>query len=102
MTKNDSENGIGNHILSTSANMMGICFVIISFVYLSGIRHKPLLDEFCSMTMLLFLASCILSYCSIRSKNNKVFLERYADSIFILALSFMGITSIFIVLGIII
>jgi hypothetical protein len=102
MEKNDSGNGIGTQILSTSANMIGICFVIISFVYVSGISHKTLLDEFCAITMLLFLASCILSYCSIRSMNNKIFFERYADSLFILALGFMGIASILIVLGIII
>ena len=102
MAKNDEGNGLSKHILSTSANLMGICFVVISFVYVSGIRHKTLLDEFCALTMILFLASCILSYCSMRSLNNKDFFERYAVSIFILALSFMVLASILIVFGIII
>ena len=102
MVKNDSGNGISNHILSTSANMMGICFLIISLISVSGIRHKTLLDEFCSITMLLFLASCILSYCSIRSMKNKVPFEKYADSVFLLGLGFIGVASILIVLGIII
>jgi hypothetical protein len=101
MGQNDSGNGISNHILSTSANMMGICFVIISLVSVSGLRHKTLLDELSSMAMLLFLASCISSYCSIRSVNNKVPYEKCADFIFILALGFMGIVSSLIALGII-
>jgi hypothetical protein len=101
MDRNHQANGIGNHILSTSANMLGICFVIISVVSVSGMRHKTLLDELSSIAMLQFMASCILSYCSIRSAKNQVSLERCADLIFMSALGFLSILSVIIVFGII-
>jgi len=101
MAQNNSGNGIGNHILSTSANMLGICFVIISIITVSGMHHKTFLDELCSIAVFLFMASCILSYCSIRSTKNQVTLEKWADLIFITALVYLSIISIIIVLRII-
>ena len=101
MSQNDAKNGLGNHILSTSANMLGICFVIISVISVSGMHHKTLLDELCAIAMLLFMGSCMLSYASLRSTNNQVSLEKWADLIFIAALGFLSVVSVVIVLGII-
>ena len=64
-------------------------------------HHKTFLDELCSIATFLFMASCILSYCSIRSTKNQVALEKWADLILITALVYLSIISIIIVLRII-
>ena len=99
---NDMGNSISNHILSTSSNLLGICFVMISIIRISGIHHRTFLDRLTSIAGLLFLASSLLSYASIRSIKNTIVYEKWADLIFISGLIFLSSVSIVMVLGFIV
>lgn len=82
--------GKTHHILGTSANLMGICFVIITGIKLTDKAAQTYADDICLLAALLFLASCLLSYLSIRNMDrSSEWLERWADHGFILGIGFL-------------
>lgn len=85
----DSNPGIANHILPTSATMTGVCVTVISIVRLTeATRHiSTMIDNVFAMTGLVFLISCFLSYTSMRSPRLAGRLEKYADVFFMVGLS---------------
>jgi hypothetical protein len=95
MEQTDPGNPKSNHILSASSNLLGICFLIFSIVRTSSMYEKTMLDDLCLVAILLFMASSVLSYISIRSTKNGDSYEKYADVIFISALSFLCLITIF-------
>lgn len=99
MARNDSENSISHHILPTSANLLGICFLIFSIIRISGINGKTIVDELCLIAILLFMCSCILSYFSLRSIKHPASYERWADTIFIIGLGFLCLVTVVTALG---
>jgi multisubunit Na+/H+ antiporter MnhF subunit len=72
--------------------MLGVCMTVISIVKLTqsnrGIPHW--VDDLLALDALIFLASSIFSYLSIRSNSKKVYFEDIADKFFMLALLCMG------------
>ena len=72
------------YIINASANLLGICFVIITGLKLSGVALYTLADEVAMFASIGFMSSLILSYLSIRTKRDTTN-ERIADIIFILA-----------------
>jgi uncharacterized membrane protein YoaT (DUF817 family) len=101
MTENNPQNSKSHHILSASSNLLGICFLIFSIIRVSRMHEKTLLDDLCLVGILLFMAASVLSYISIRSHNNQESYEKYADTIFISALSFLCLITIVTVLGLV-
>ena len=99
MAQNNSGNSKSHHILSTSSNLLGICFLIFSIVRSSKMQEKTLLDDLCLVAIILFMISSLLSYISIRSKKNQDSYEKYADVIFISALGFLCLITMLTVLG---
>jgi hypothetical protein len=99
MTQKDSAYLKSHHILPTSSNLLGICFLIFSIVRSSEMQDKTLLDDLCLVAVLLFMITSLLSYISIRSTKNQDKYERCADAIFIGALGFLCLITIFIFLG---
>lgn len=85
--------GIANHILPTSATMSGVCVTVISIVRLTeATRHiSTIIDDVFAMTGLVFLISCFLSYAAMRKQRFLGRLEKYADSFFMVGLSMMVI-----------
>ena len=85
----ESNTGIANHILPTSATMTGVSVTVISIVRLSeATRHiSTVIDNVFAFTGLVFLISCFLSYISMRSQRQAARLERYADTFFMIGLS---------------
>ena len=85
-------NNLSGHILSTSGPMLGVCMTVISIVKLTqtnrGIAYW--VDDLLALDALIFLASSIFSYLSIRSNSKKVYFEDIADKFFMLALLCMG------------
>ena len=80
------------HILSTSANLMGICFVIITGLRITNRAAKTCADEICLGAAFCFLVSCFFSYLSLRStKETKLPWEVWADYGFL-----AGITGLFV------
>ncbi len=98
VTQQKSETGqrreirLADHILPTSATMVGVCMTVISVAKLipkHGISRHAV--ELLAFDGLLFLGSATLSYFSIRRGSVAASYERIADIIFLLALAIMVI-----------
>jgi hypothetical protein len=81
-------NNTSQHILSTSANLLGFCLFIITSLHISNKTEGTLIDEFTSIIALLLTVSSIFSFISIRTKNadREEKMERIADCFFIISL----------------
>ena len=80
--KNDSNNS--PHILNTSANLLGLCFVVLTSLKLLNLEKQSLMDEFTTAAFLLFMGSCLLSFLSIRKLTKRAdFYEIVAEYIFL-------------------
>ncbi len=81
-------NDTSQHILSTSANLLGFCLFGITSLHISNAIASSIIDEFTSVIALLLIFSCFFSFISIRTKDQqkeKRF-ETIADYLFILSL----------------
>ncbi len=76
------------HILTTASNLLGICFILITGIKFTNVNLTTYADEVATFASILFLISCILSYVSLRSEDEKDELrfESWADGCFILGL----------------
>ena len=89
-TAHHGESRLADHILPSSATMIGMCMTVISLAHLipqqSISRH---VNEMLAFDSLLFLGSAMLSYFSIRHPKKADKFERMADVIFLFAISLM-------------
>jgi len=84
-----------SHILNASSNLLGICFILITSFRVLHLSNTTFFDELSVLALVLFMASCILSFLSIRSKSSKSALyENIADGIFLSGLIVLFITTI--------
>jgi len=101
----DEKNGkstISNHILPTASNLLGLCFVILSFMKVTKMGLETIIDELVAVAIVLFLAASVLSYVSIRTASQKADrYEKVADVIFLSGLSLLTITALVVVFEII-
>jgi len=81
-------NKTSQHILNTSANLLGFCLVVITSLHISSYSEASLIDELTSSIALFLICSCLLSFISIKTTNAKLEkqLEMAADYLFVLAL----------------
>ena len=103
MSENVNEKkNVSRHILPTSANLLGLCFVILSFIkfWCRG-RIETIIDELLGVAVILFLVSSILSYASMRSKGKTEVFEKMADIIFLGGLVFLSAISLILVFEVI-
>jgi hypothetical protein len=77
-------NNTSQHILSTSANLLGFCLFIITSLHFTSKTENSWIDEFTSVIALMLTLSCIFSFVSIRTHDEKQehFLEKIADYLF--------------------
>ncbi len=79
-------NDLSQHILPTSAQLVGVCLTVISLIKVLHIGQMgSLLDKFLAVDAVLFTISATLSYASMRNRE-AARLERYADQLFVLGL----------------
>jgi multisubunit Na+/H+ antiporter MnhG subunit len=97
MVENEGRNNISRHILPTSSNLLGLCFVILTFIKLSKIANETIIDETIGVIIFSFLVSSILSYTSMRAKRKFELYEKIADLIFLLGLFLLAVISLVIV-----
>lgn len=87
------EEDIAIHIFSTSATMVGICLTVIGFfkVLFQMKAIGTLGDDLLAVDALLFLIACVLSYWALRGRSarRRRITEKFADIIFLVALSMM-------------
>lgn len=88
-------NGTSQHILSTSANLLGFCLFVLTSIHLSDSSKKSYINEFTSIIALLLIVSVIFSFLSIRAKKieNEIKYENIADFFF-----FVSIIGIFLII----
>lgn len=85
------------HILNTSSNLLGICFIVLTSLKLLKMQGETLVDEFTAGAMILFMVSCILSFLSIKGKGRSG--DRYeniADILFLIGLFCLFVTTMLI------
>jgi len=89
-------NNTSQHILNTSANLLGFCLIVITSLHIANKYETHLIDEFTSLIAVILIFSCIFSFTSIRTKNQnrQKLLENIADYFFLSAL--LGILTIII------
>jgi hypothetical protein len=97
----NNRNDISHHILPAASNLLGICFVILSFMKVTKAGLETIIDEMVAISIVLFLAASILSYASIRAQKKGERYEKAADIIFLSGLSLLAITAVIIALEII-
>jgi len=98
---NETKKNISNHILPTSSNLLGLCFIIASFIKVSKLSHETIIDELISVVIVFFLTASLFSYFSIRSKSRSDFYEKVADTIFLIGLVCLSVISLVIAFEII-
>jgi hypothetical protein len=101
MAENESKKNISRHILPTSANLLGLCFVILTFIKLSKMADETIVDECIGFLIMLFLISSFLSYISMRARRKAELYEKIADYIFLAGLCLLTLVSLVIVFEVI-
>lgn len=85
---------LSNHILPTSATMVGVCMTVISIVTLgkrAGLSNY--VDELLAADSAIFMLSRMFSYLSIRSTRGAMRRESVADVLFLIGLALMVIAA---------
>ncbi len=94
---NSDRKNVSHHILPTSSNLLGLCFVILSFMRVTRMGLETIIDEMLSVAIVLFLTSSLFSYAAIRSSGRSNFYEKIADIIFLSGLGVLSVISMVIV-----
>jgi fumarate reductase subunit C len=81
--KNTSE-----HILVSSTSLLGFCFVVITAFHPNSSYKTSIIDDVTCLASIILILSCIFSFISIRSQNEKRTqqFETIADYLFFAAL----------------
>jgi hypothetical protein len=87
--------GLSAHILPTSATMIGVCMTVLSIGHLrpNG-RSRVLIDKLLAVDALVFLASAVLSFASMRSQHNGPRHERRAELVFLAGLAMLALGAV--------
>jgi hypothetical protein len=92
-------NTTSQHILNTSANLLGFCLIVITSLHITNKSEVSIIDELTSVVAVFLIFSCMFSFFSIRSaiKKKELVFETIADYIFMGALA--GILVIVIIIA---
>lgn len=89
----NSQKIVSHHILPTSANLLGLCFIVISSIRALGVAGKTIIDDTAAICIIVFLFSSIFSYASMRTKKKSALYEKIADIIFMSGLGLISVMS---------
>ncbi len=98
MPKNKKRKDVAKHILPTAAQLLGLCFILLSLIKLENLLAATLIDESLGVVIVLFLCASIFSYAAMRSQRHSEKYERIADIVFLIGLSFLTLVALAIVL----
>ncbi len=81
-------NNTAQHILSTSANLLGFCLFVITSLHIANRTKASRLDELTSCIAVVLTSSCIFPFFSIQTSylNREKRLESIADLLFVFSL----------------
>jgi len=89
------KDGLSAHILPTSATLVGACMTVISVVKLTHPgRVGVVIDKLLALDTVLFLASALFSFVSMRIRRFETRLEGFAEILFLIALCVAGIAAL--------
>ncbi len=94
MSERNNTKNISKHILPTSANLLGLCFVILTFIKVLKLGNETIIDEMVAMAIVLFFTSSFFSYTSMRSNRWAELCEKIADTIFLIGLFLLSVGSV--------
>ncbi|PFH08447.1 hypothetical protein BCF11_0802 [Collimonas sp. PA-H2] len=95
MIKPITGNNLSQHILPSSATMIGVCITALSIIKLARFSGLAMwLSHLLALNSLVFLTSGVLSYASMRSRQSTR-LEQYADIAFIFGLTLLSLSTVF-------
>jgi hypothetical protein len=82
-------NNTSQHILNTSANLLGFCLFVITSLKLANRSESLMIDGFTSIVALLLTLSCFFSFFSLKTSNQvkEHRLESFANYFFIVSLT---------------
>ena len=82
-------NKTSQHILSTSANLLGFCLFVITALRISNSFELTIIDELTAIISTLLATSAMFSFLSIRTKKDNLEqkFETIAEYVFIIALT---------------
>ena len=85
-----------SHILSTSSNLLGFSFLVLTSIKGLGVPNSTTIDEITAVLIVILALSCSFSFVSIRAKDKARAkkLETIAEYLFIVSLALITITSI--------
>jgi len=87
--------GLSTHILPTSATMVGVCMTVLSIGHLShGGDVFMVIDKLLACDSVVFLASALLSFMSIRGGQANGRLESRAEVVFIVGLGVLAVVAV--------
>jgi len=90
------------HILNTSANLLGFCFIVLTSVKISKLSQSSIIDEGAALAIIIFMSSCLSSFLAMRNSGKRSFkMERSADILFLIGLIVLFITTMLIAFNII-
>ena len=87
--------GLSTHILPTSATMVGVCMTVLSIVHLG--RHddaREVIDKLLATDAVVFVASSLLSFLSMRSCRPNSRLESRAELVFVAGLGILALVAV--------
>ncbi|MBO9729635.1 MAG: hypothetical protein J7623_13445 [Chitinophaga sp.] len=86
------------HILNTSTNLLGFCLIVLTSIKVARFNHATIIDDCTGIAAILLMASCLLSFLSLKSSQTKrgERLELVADYTFLVALICVSITIVFV------
>ncbi|MDR3453699.1 MAG: hypothetical protein P4L96_13035 [Rhodoferax sp.] len=87
--------GLSTHILPTSATMVGVCMTVLSIGHLGpGGDARMVIDKLLAVDAVVFLASALLSFMSIRGGHANGRLESRAEVVFIVGLGLLALGAV--------
>jgi len=94
MSETNNKENISKHILPTSANSLGLCFVILTFIKVLRLGNETVIDELVAIAIVLFFISSFCSYAAMRSRKRSELYEKIADIFFLLGLFLFSVGSV--------
>ncbi len=94
-TATSDRKNVSKHILPTSANLLGLCFLILTLKKLwkmNGVGQ--LVDKLDGVTILIFFLASFLSYVSMRAERRSDLYEKAADVVFLSGLLLLSVIAI--------
>ena len=87
---NSLHNSLSTNILPTSATMIGVCMTVLSIGHLGSSSYiRMTIDKILAVGALIFLASALLSFMSMRTRWSGIRYEVRAETIFISGLGLL-------------